>query len=66
MQDKRAYGFGPVAKKMQNDIDNKREDLKDYEQKRSVEVNDWKAQISFQDSLLRNLQTEKNDRLKEK
>ena len=65
MQDKRAYGFGPVAKKMQNDIDNKREDLKDYEQKRSVEVNDWKAQISFQDSLIRNLQTEKNDRLKE-
>ena len=65
MQDKRAYGFGPVAKKMQKDIDNKRVDLKDYEQKRSVEVNDWKAQISFQDSLLRNLQTEKNDRLKE-
>ncbi|MGC6414894.1 MAG: DUF4407 domain-containing protein [Bacteroidia bacterium] len=65
MQDKRAYGFGPVAKKMQKDIDNKRQDIKDYEAKRKNEVLDWKGQIAFQDSLIRNLQAEKNDRLKE-
>ena len=65
MQDKRAYGFGPVAKKMQNDIENKRSDLKSYEDKRLDELNDWKGQISFQDSLIRNLQAEKNERLHE-
>lgn len=65
MQDKRAYGFGPVAKKMQNDIENKRSDLKSYEDKRLDELNDWKGQLSFQDSLIRNLQAEKNERLHE-
>lgn len=52
MQDKRSYGFGPVAKKMQTDIENKREDLRSYISNRSMEVNGWKRQVSQQDSLL--------------
>jgi hypothetical protein len=36
MQDKRAYGFGPVAKKMQADIDNKRAEKAKFDMEREL------------------------------
>jgi hypothetical protein len=55
MQDKRAYGFGPVAKKMQSDIDNKRaEKAKFIELKRS-EVEAVQKQLNFDNDQLNKL-----------
>ena len=55
MQDKRAYGFGPVAKKMQADIDNKRaEKAKFIELKRS-EVEAVQKQLNFDNDQLNKL-----------
>jgi hypothetical protein len=51
MQDKRAYGFGPVAKKMQSDIDNKKVEkdkfLKDKE-KEVKALNDQLTKVNFE------------------
>ncbi|MFM2038458.1 MAG: hypothetical protein RL432_1397 [Bacteroidota bacterium] len=49
MQDKRAYGFGPVAKKMQADIETKRSEKEKFIQLKSSEVASWRKQLDFAD-----------------
>jgi hypothetical protein len=49
MQDKRAYGFGPVAKKMQADIDTKRIEKDKFIKLKSAEVGSWRKQLDFTD-----------------
>ena len=49
MQDKRAYGFGPVAKKMQSDIDTKRAEKDKYVILKAAEVKGWRKQLNFND-----------------
>ena len=49
MQDKRAYGFGPVAKKMQMDIDAKRAEKAKFIELKTTEVNAWRKQLNFND-----------------
>jgi hypothetical protein len=49
MQDKRAYGFGPVAKKMQMDIDTKRAEKDKFIKLKSSEVGAWRNQLNFAD-----------------
>jgi hypothetical protein len=49
MQDKRAYGFGPVAKKMQSDIDTKRAEKDKYVVLKAAEVKGWRKQLNFND-----------------
>jgi hypothetical protein len=49
MQDKRAYGFGPVAKKMQMDIDTKRAEKAKFISLKTNEVNAWRKQLNFND-----------------
>lgn len=49
MQDKRAYGFGPVARKMQTDIDTKREDKTKFIRLKSAEIKSWRKQLNFAD-----------------
>ena len=49
MQDKRAYGFGPVAKKMQADIETKRADKDKFIKLKSAEVSSWRKQLDFAD-----------------
>jgi hypothetical protein len=50
MQDKRAYGFGPVAKKMQMDIDTKRLEKDKFINRKAAEVKSWRKQLDFSDS----------------
>lgn len=50
MQDKRAYGFGPVAQKMQQDIETKRVEKDKFIKLKSAEVNAWRKQLNFSDS----------------
>ena len=45
MQDKRAYGFGPVAKKMQNDIETKRGEKDKYVNEKKTSVESWRKQL---------------------
>lgn len=45
MQDKRAYGFGPVAKKMQADIDTKRVEKDKYVNEKKTSVESWRKQL---------------------
>ena len=45
MQDKRAYGFGPVAQKMQNDIDTKRGEKDKYVNEKRTSVESWRKQL---------------------
>jgi hypothetical protein len=49
MQDKRAYGFGPVAKKMQLDIETKRLEKDKFIKLKSAEVRSWRKQLDFVD-----------------
>jgi hypothetical protein len=49
MQDKRAYGFGPVAKKMQADIETKRAEKEKFIKLKSSEVGAWRKQLNFAD-----------------
>lgn len=49
MQDKRAYGFGPVAKKMQTDIETKRAEKDKFIKLKSSEVGAWRKQLNFAD-----------------
>lgn len=49
MQDKRAYGFGPVARKMQADIDTKRAEKDKFIKLKSAEVGSWRKQLDFAD-----------------
>lgn len=55
MQDKRAYGFGPVAKKMQMDIDTKRAEKDKFIQLKSAEVKAWRKQLNFTDGQINQL-----------
>lgn len=55
MQDKRAYGFGPVAKKMQADIDNKREEKDKFIKLKSAEVGSWRKQLDFSNEQINKL-----------
>jgi hypothetical protein len=50
MQDKRAYGFGPVAKKMQADIETKRIEKDKFIKLKSAEVKSWRKQLDFTDN----------------
>lgn len=58
MQDKRAYGFGPVAKKMQTDIDNKRLEKDKFIQLKSAEVGSWRKQLDFSNDNINKLSDE--------
>lgn len=55
MQDKRAYGFGPVAKKMQLDIDTKRTEKDKFIALKTSEVNAWRKQLNFNDDQINKL-----------
>jgi hypothetical protein len=55
MQDKRAYGFGPVAKKMQMDIDTKRAEKDKFIQLKAAEVKAWRKQLDFTDGQINQL-----------
>jgi hypothetical protein len=49
MQDKRAYGFGPVARKMQADIETKRVEKDKFIILKAAEVGSWRKQLDFTD-----------------
>jgi hypothetical protein len=55
MQDKRAYGFGPVAKKMQADIDTKRAEKDKFIELKKSEVAAWQKQLDFDNDQLNKL-----------
>lgn len=48
-QDRRAYGIGPVAIKMQTDIDTKRAEKDKFIGLKANEVNAWRKQLNFND-----------------
>jgi hypothetical protein len=58
MQDKRAYGFGPVAKKMQADIDNKRLEKDKFIKLKAAEVGSWRKQLDFSNEKINELSDE--------
>ena len=58
MQDKRAYGFGPVAKKMQADIDNKRAEKDKFIKLKASEVGSWRKQLDFSNEKINELSDE--------
>ena len=58
MQDKRAYGFGPVAKKMQADIDTKRAEKDKFIKLKAAEVGSWRKQLDFADEKINQLTDE--------
>jgi hypothetical protein len=47
MQDKRAYGFGPVARKMQADIDTKRNERDKFIDQKRGDIDGWRKQLEF-------------------
>jgi hypothetical protein len=55
MQDKRAYGFGPVAKKMQADIDNKRAEKAKFIELKKSEIEAIQKQLNFDNDQLNKL-----------
>lgn len=55
MQDKRAYGFGPVAKKMQSDIETKRAEKDKFIELKKSEVAAWQKQLDFDNDQLNKL-----------
>ena len=55
MQDKRAYGFGPVAKKMQTDIETKRAEKDKFIDLKKSEVAAWQKQLDFDNDQLNQL-----------
>jgi hypothetical protein len=55
MQDKRAYGFGPVAKKMQADIETKRAEKDKFIELKKSEVQAWQKQLDFDNDQLNKL-----------
>ena len=54
MQDKRAYGFGPVAKKMQADIDTKRAEKEKFVSEKKMQVDALYKQLANVNSLIDN------------
>jgi hypothetical protein len=65
MQDKRAYGFGPVAKKMQADIDTKRLEKDKFIKLKSAEVSSWRKQLDFADGQINRNSDDLRDSYKE-
>jgi hypothetical protein len=65
MQDKRAYGFGPVAKKMQADIETKRLEKEKFIQLKMAEVQAWRNQLNYIDNKINNMTDEKSEDYKE-
>ena len=65
MQDKRAYGFGPVAKKMQADIDNKRLEKDKFIKLKSAEVGSWRKQLDFSNEKINELSDELRESYKD-
>jgi hypothetical protein len=65
MQDKRAYGFGPVAKKMQADIDNKRLEKDKFIKLKSSEVGSWRKQLDFSNEKINELSDELRESYKD-
>jgi hypothetical protein len=55
MQDKRAYGFGPVAQKMQADIETKRKEKEQFISQKASEVGGWQKQLDFSNDQLNKL-----------
>jgi hypothetical protein len=55
MQDKRAYGFGPVAKKMLTDIETKRAEKDKFIDLKKSEVAAWQKQLDFDNDQLNQL-----------
>jgi len=55
MQDKRAYGFGPVAKKMQTDIETKRTERDKFIQNKLGDVSAWRKQLEVINTQINNL-----------
>jgi hypothetical protein len=55
MQDKRAYGFGPVAKKMQADIETKRTERDKFIQNKLGDVSAWRKQLEVINTQINNL-----------
>ena len=49
MQDKRAYGDGPVSKALQKNIDDKKLEKEKYIKQKSSEVGAWRKQLNFND-----------------
>lgn len=47
MQDKRAYGFGPVARKMQADIDTKRNERDKFIDQKRGDIDAWRKQLDI-------------------
>ena len=65
MQDKRAYGFGPVAKKMQADIDTKRAEKANFISQKETELGAWQKQLDFVNDQLNKLSDDLRKEYKE-
>lgn len=65
MQDKRAYGFGPVAKKMQLDIDTKRAEKEKFIEQKKLEFASWQKQLDFDNDQLNKLSDDLRQAYKE-
>ncbi len=64
MQDKRAYGDGPVAKKMQADIDTKRGEKAQFIATKKSDVGSWQKQLDFSNDQLNKLSDDLRDEYK--
>lgn len=65
MQDKRAYGFGPVAQKMQADIDTKRAEKDKFIELKKSETESWQKQLNFVSDQLNKLSEDNRKEYKE-
>jgi len=65
MQDKRAYGFGPVAKKMQADIETKRSEKDKFIELKKSEFTAWQKQLDFDNDQLNKLSDDLRQAYKE-
>lgn len=65
MQDKRAYGFGPVAQKMQADIDTKRSEKASFISQKESELGAWQKQLDFVNDQLNKLSDDLRKEYKE-
>ncbi|MFM7683660.1 MAG: DUF4407 domain-containing protein [Bacteroidota bacterium] len=59
MQDKRAYGEGPVAKKLQQDVDNKRREKEDFIKNKSGDVARYNRELIEIENQMKAMEAEK-------
>lgn len=59
MQDKRAYGEGPVAKKLQQDVDNKRREKEDFIKNKSADVQRYNRELVDIENQIKAMEAEK-------